>query len=555
MVPRAAGVGQLGAVSYYRAMSEVQAFIADLRQRIDPLDTAICETYWQFARTGDEALQARIVELEMQLHEVQSDADAFARIRAWRDDGGHDAETARTLELLYFAFLTNQEPDDIARRKSELEAQITGRYSNFRAEVAGRKLTSNDIRAVLKESDDSAARHAAWEAGKAVGPLVSELVLELVRLRNTSARELGFRDYYDMRLQAQEVDEGELYALLGRLEELTREPFLTTKAELDRRLVARFGLGAPAELRPWHYSDPFFQEAPPLTDLDLDPYFKGANLEALSIETFDRVGLDIRASLALSDLYEREGKDQHAFCLMMGRDPARVHVLCNCRDNANWASTMLHEYGHAAYDLYLRGDQPYFLRDVAHTNSTEAIAMLFGRLTHDAAWLHDVLGLESAAAAALADEARAQLSFQMLVFTRWMMVMTHFERALYANPGQDLNRLWWDLVERYQGLQRPEGRDLPDWASKSHIAEAPVYYHNYMLGEMTASQLQHHIEHRLGSAPLIRQPQSGQWLRAGLFEQGALRPWNEALEHLTGERLNPDYFVAQFVRQPEPATA
>ena len=135
----------------------------------------------------------------------------------------------------------------------------------------------------------------------------------------------------------------------------------------------------------------------------------------------------------------------------------------------------------------------------------------------------------------------------MLVFTRWMMVMTHFERALYADPQQDLNTLWWDLVERYQQLNRPPGRNMPDWASKTHIAQAPVYYHNYMLGEMTASQLQHYIENKLGDAPLIRQPRTGEWLRTQIFEQGALRLWNEELQFLTGEQLNPEYFVREFV--------
>jgi peptidyl-dipeptidase A len=48
---------------------------------------------------------------------------------------------------------------------------------------------------------------------------------------------------------------------------------------------------------------------------------------------------------------------------------------------------------------------------------------------------------------------------------------------------------------------------------------------------------------------LIRQPQTGAWLRQGLFEQGARRPWNEALAHLTGEPLQPRYFIEQFTRR------
>ena len=42
-------------------------------------------------------------------------------------------------------------------------------------------------------------------------------------------------------------------------------------------------------------------------------------------------------------------------------------------------------------------------------------------------------------------------------------------------------------------LKRPEGRNEPDWATKIHIASYPCYYHNYLLGELLASQLYYHI--------------------------------------------------------------
>ena len=61
---------------------------------------------------------------------------------------------------------------------------------------------------------------------------------------------------------------------------------------------------------------------------------------------------------------------------------------------------------------------------------------------------------------------------------------------LYADPEDPkLNEYWWDLVEEMQLLTRPEGRRAPDWAAKIHLTVAPVYYHNYQLGELIASQL------------------------------------------------------------------
>lgn len=43
----------------------------------------------------------------------------------------------------------------------------------------------------------------------------------------------------------------------------------------------------------------------------------------------------------------------------------------------------------------------------------------------------------------------------------------------------------------------PTERNEPDWAAKIHIALAPVYYHNYVLGNLTAAQLRNHLEERV----------------------------------------------------------
>ena len=45
---------------------------------------------------------------------------------------------------------------------------------------------------------------------------------------------------------------------------------------------------------------------------------------------------------------------------------------------------------------------------------------------------------------------------------------------------------------------RPPGRAAPDWASKIHLAVAPVYYQSYLLGELLASQLDRAVRDHAG---------------------------------------------------------
>jgi peptidyl-dipeptidase A len=154
-------------------------------------------------------------------------------------------------------------------------------------------------------------------------------------------------------------------------------------------------------------------------------------------------------------------------------------------------------------------------------------------------------------AQSLADQLWEQLRGQLLIMARWVPVMSHFERALYQDPHQDLNALWWDLEERFQMVPRPEGRDAPDWAAKIHLGTAPVYYHNYLMGELVASQLRHTIEtHVLGGNAdaghrFVTDPAVGRYLTERVFYPGGMRYWQEALEFATGERLRPQYFVDQ----------
>jgi len=132
--------------------------------------------------------------------------------------------------------------------------------------------------------------------------------------------------------------------------------------------------------------------------------------------------------------------------------------------------------------------------------------------------------------------------------------MYRFEKELYENPDQDLNSLWWRIVEKYQGLRKPEIRSAADWASKIHLALYPAYYHNYMLGEILASQLYYYITEKVLGGRMSEDfsfaniSEAGEYLRHLFFSYGALYPWNELIVKATGEELKIDYYVRQFIQ-------
>ncbi|MBP6454983.1 MAG: M2 family metallopeptidase, partial [Bacteroidales bacterium] len=145
------------------------------------------------------------------------------------------------------------------------------------------------------------------------------------------------------------------------------------------------------------------------------------------------------------------------------------------------------------------------------------------------------------------------LKLQQLVFSRWVQVVYRFEKEMYSNPEQDLNALWWNLAEKYQMLKKPHNRDMPDWATKIHIALYPCYYHNYQLGELLASQIHYYIVDNITKSGdyknecYIGNPEIGKWMNDNIFKIGMKLEWNEMIEKATGEKLTAKYYAKQFV--------
>ncbi|MEX0712074.1 MAG: M2 family metallopeptidase, partial [Pirellulales bacterium] len=480
-----------------------------------------------------------------------ADKQRFERLKQCRREGAGDAILARQVELLYLQALPKQVDPELLKQLVSRANAIEMAFNVYRAKVDGKELSDSEVRKVLKESTDSARRKAVWEAAKQVGSVVQQDLAALVRLRNRAAHELGFDNYHAMQLEINEQKQADVLKLFDELDELTREPFLAVKKEVDEKLAANYNV-AVEDLRPWHYQDPFFQESPAIYETSVDAVYAGVDIMDLCRRFYTGIGLPIDDVLAASDLYEKPGKSPHAFCTDIDRE-GDVRVLANVVPNEYWMSTMLHELGHAVYSSKnIPQSVPYVLRTDAHILCTEGVAMMFERFSKNADWLKE-MGVSVDDPQAFNETGRKMRRNQLLIFSRWCQVMLRFEKELYDNPDQDLNKLWWDLVEKYQGVRRPEDRDAPDYGSKIHVVSAPAYYHNYMMGELFACQLNRKIVRDVlqsDDAPdraiYVGNTQVGRFMRDRVFAPGRSLPWNELTRFATGEPLKADAFAADF---------
>jgi peptidyl-dipeptidase A len=513
-----------------------------LEDRLSALESEFHDAYWQSQIEATPESEARRAKLELELRRVKGDPEAFQRVTEALNEDLHEPVLKRKLEVLRRSLTSNQMDDDLREQLVAVSSAVESEFATFRPEIDGKRVSDNDVHEILIRSHDEDTRRGAWEASKKIGARVDDRVRDLARLRNQASRDLGYADFYRMSLELSEISEEWLFSFLDDVERLTQPSFSAYKEALDEQVTRRFGIET---VYPWHYADPFFQEVPPDGRVNLDSLLESTSAADLAAQTFAGWGIDLAKVLEKSDLYPRERKCQHAFCLDADRTGTDVRILANIVPGEFWTSVMLHESGHAAYDLMIDQQLPYLLHRPAHTFVTEAMAILSGRVVRDPKWLVEVAGVDVAVIDGLATNLRQVSSAQELLMARWVLVMAHFERELYSDPESDLDALWWEFVERFQLIPPPPGRTAPDWAAKIHIAAAPAYYHNYLLGAVLSCQLETEIVAQCGD--LVGNPRVGEWLTERLFRPGHLFRWDELVEQATGRSLSADDFARYVV--------
>lgn len=495
---------------------------------------------WLLETTGSQDAAGLQADLETELRVFLGDSTRFSEAKRAKSAMEHaPAELKRSYNVWMNLCKPCCVPPALLRQIADKEAEVRLLYANFRPTLDGQSLSEEDIRDRMKNEKDPKCRKQIWDLSKEIGSKLAPSILSLVNLRNESARSLGHANYFEMQLELQEVDSK---WLLSFLEEIARDSdtaYTALMQQVNTTLSTRFKTPIEA-LGPWAWSDPFCQEDP-LAAHEMDECLEGVDIPAWTTHFYDRMGFDVRPILKRSDLYPRTGKNQHAFCTHIDRR-GDIRTLNNLTQSMRWLETLLHELGHAIYEEGFDSSLPWLLREPPHMITTEAIALLMGRQAYRASTLQEF----PHATPKLIPAVEASSSRRQLIFSRWVLVMTHFEKQLYENPTQDLNTLWWTLVERYQKIKAPEGRKGKcDWAAKYHVGMAPVYYYSYLLGELFASSLEALCLSKTNQKGLTH-PCVGKLLNERLFSIGNRLSWKETIEHVLEGPFSASSWIKQF---------
>ncbi|GIQ69367.1 peptidase M3 [Xylanibacillus composti] len=440
----------------------------------------------------------------------------------------------RQWTVLRNEMLEHHEDEQLRAQWVRLWNELNVRISMYRTTIEGRSLTEKETRILFRMLDNGGKRKQLWHAYMRLGEEIAAPLIEQVRMRNRLARARGFPDYYAMKLAAQEMDGTELDLIVRLLKEELQTSYRKVKEEIDQGICRRFGI-APSAIRSWHYPDPFFQSYEPETPAEAIDLHKFSAGVARWLE--DR-GIWLGDLVKRMDLGDGAGKSSANFCLPIDRG-SDVRISCQVSHDDRGARIVLHEFGHAFAELAYDPSLPFLLRQPAHPFLSEAAALLMERLLYVPGWRQS---LNNEASYVQERDGQRDLQASLLVKLFWTMTLVQFERKLYENPDGELNRLWWELVEEYQEIARPEEWDKPYWASKPHLSTLPATYYYYLLGEVAASELQQSLDNQYGEWHNMR---SLQHMRRTLFQPGISRCWKDALHACAHRPLRPQAIIGQ----------
>ena len=339
-------------------MSSTAEFVEDVEGRLQPLELELAEAWWQSNTESSQESDGRRIDAELARSVLLADADLFAADprRGEATDPRADPLLRRRLDILYDAFVPQQVAADLRRGH---------RRARDRGGVDVQQLPRRDRRSPRRRQHDRRdpphqrrRRRATRGVGRGEAdrtprsPSSSESSPGCAtRRRATSVTATTSRS----RCTPASSTKTGSSRRSADVDHATERPFTEWKHELDasladpvrvrrRRAPAR-GISTTRSSR---------TRPPPAPSRSTTSSRTPTSRRSRCARTTASASTCGPCSTH-SDLYARDGKSQHAFCIDIDRE-GDVRVLCNVEPSERWMETMLHEFGHAVYDRECRPD-------------------------------------------------------------------------------------------------------------------------------------------------------------------------------------------------------
>lgn len=375
--------------------------------------------------------------------------------------------------------------------------------------------------------------------------------IELVKQRNDFARQQGFRNFFDYKVnKTEQMTPEQLFTILDDFEVKTRDRNLASIAKLAEEKGAHAVAGHNFS---YMYSGDAARQ--------LDPYVSFSKSLRRWIESFGRLNIDYSQADLTLDLLDREGKYQNGFChgpipsFYQGEQwqAGKINFTSNAKPDQvgsgfDGINTLFHEGGHAAHFANVKLNSPCFSQEFAPTSMAyaETQSMFCDSLLTDGDWLkqyaHDKQGkvIPDAIIKAYIEAKQPFKAYE----ERSILVVPYFEWAVYSCTNEQLTpeyltQLARETEQRILGLNcspRPL-LAIPHLLSQ----ESACSYQGYLLAHMAVYQTRAFFTEKFGY--LTDNPEIGPLLAEHYWKPGNSISHDATLRSLTGEGFSAAYLA------------
>ncbi|MFL5422402.1 MAG: M2 family metallopeptidase [Myxococcales bacterium] len=499
-------------------------------------------------------------------NEVLLGYNAAAVKTAARWNGGKlDPETARMLYLLRTGS-SLAAPADPRRRLelTTLAARLEGLYGKGKYCKGGKCRDLEELSDVIGKSRDPKELLDVWTGWHAIAREMRPLYTRFVELANEGAREIGFSDTGAMWRAGYDMPPEQVPAEMDRLWAQVKPLYDDLHCYVRGRLQEKYGKDLvkddnpiPAHLlgnmwaQEWTKIYPLVEPYPDAAQLDVT---SAMTRMGLTPEKMMAIGMGFFTSIGFPELprtfwtrslmqkpRDRDVVCHASACDIDGGDDVRIKMCVKIEEED--LVTIHHELGHLYYNLAY-AKQPFLFRAGANDGFHEAIGDAIAlsvtpgylrKLRLIAQEPRDEHGLVDVQLKEALDKV-AFLPFGLLIDRwRWEVFSGKVTPDRYDSA-------WWELRRRYQGVAPPVERSEADFdpGAKYHVP-ANVPYSRYFLARILQFQFHRALCKAAGFQGPLHACSIHISVQAGepfwkMLSLGASRPWQDALETLTGQR-------------------
>jgi peptidyl-dipeptidase A len=459
-------------------------------------------------------------------------------------------------------------PDDPKAQKelAQILASLDGDYGKGKWCTEGEKGKCLDVTAVEKlmsESHDAEELKRAWVGWHAVGAPMRQRYARMVELGNAGARELGYADAGALWRSNYDMPPDDFAKEEDRLWEQLKPLYLSLHAYVRGQLRKKYGKELVSENGPipahllgniwsqeWNNAYSLMDSPKPPQSYDLTKILQDRKTDARGMVKY---GENFFISLGFAPLpptfWQRslftKPADRDVVCHASAwdvnfKEDLRIKMCIQIREED--FRTIHHELGHNFYQRAYNTQPPLF-QGSANDGFHEAVGDTIA-LSVTPEYLKTIGLIETVPPASGDIDYLLQQALEKVAFLPFGLLVDKWRWEVFSGqvkPG-DYNKGWWELRRKYQGVAPPVERTEADFdpGAKYHIPSNTPYA-RYFLARILQFQFHRALCKEAGvTGPLHRcsiygNKKAGEKLNQ-MLSMGQSKPWQEALEALTGQK-------------------